>query len=64
MQISTKFDILQTVHINEIDADARVLLIRYDGLGIIYELEYWWEGVMKSVNLYEDELSQIKRKPS
>jgi len=56
MVITTKFNILDKVEIDVIDVPARVLSVKWDGIGIVYELEYWWEGNIKTVYLYEDEL--------
>jgi hypothetical protein len=60
MQIVTLFDILERVRIVEIDVPATVLKIQFDGLGIIYLLGYWWNGEIKSVWVYERELTALK----
>ena len=60
MVLTTKSDILDRVKIKEIDAPATVEEIRFDGLRINYLLEYWWEGNIKSVVLYENELEAIR----
>ena len=58
MVLTTKSDILDRVKIKEIDATVEE--IRFDGLRINYLLEYWWEGNIKSVVLYENELEAIR----
>lgn len=62
MVIESKFNILEVVKINEIFAAATVLKIQYDGVGILYYLDYWFNGEMKSVWLYERELSAVAKK--
>ena len=62
MVIESKFNILEVVKINEILAAATVLKIQYDGVGILYYLDYWFNGEMKSVWLYERELSAVTKK--
>lgn len=64
MKLVTLFDILERVRIIEIDVPATVLKIQFDGLGVIYQLEYWWNGEIKSVWLYERELAALKTKES
>jgi hypothetical protein len=59
MQIVTLFDILERVRIVEINVPATVLKIQFDGLGIIYLLDYWWNGEIKSVWVYERELTAL-----
>lgn len=60
MQLSTVFDILQRVRIVEINQPATVLGIQFDGIGVSYRLEYWWNGEIKTVWLYERELVDLK----
>lgn len=60
MQFSTKFDIEQRVRIIEIAQPAMVIEIKYDGVHLIYNLEYWWNGEIKSVWLFERELAALK----
>jgi len=62
MQLSTKFDVEQRVRIVEIAQPAIVLEIKYDGARVIYNLEYWWNGEIKSVWLYERELAALDTK--
>lgn len=56
MNLATKFDIFQKVWIVEIAMAATIIQIKYDGLSIIYNVEYWWNGDIKSVWLFEREL--------
>jgi hypothetical protein len=56
MTITSKFNILDRVTIKEIESEARILKIQFDGLMVSYELEYWMDGNIKTVYLYEDEL--------
>ena len=60
MQLSTAFDLLQRVRIIEIDQPATVLKIQFEGIGVLYQLDYWWNGEIKSVWLYERELAALK----
>ena len=64
MQLVTLFDILERVRIIEIDVPATVLKIQFGGLGVLYQLEYWWNSEIKSVWLYERELAALKTKES
>ncbi len=64
MQLVTLFDILERVRIIEIDCPATVLKIQFEGLGVLYQLEYWWNGEVKSAWLYERELAALKNKES
>lgn len=57
MRLNTKFNIMQRVLIKELDVPATVSAILYFGLAVIYEVEYWWEGEIKKVQLYEYELT-------
>ena len=61
MELSTKFDIFQRVLIREIKVVATVLEIKFDGLSIIYYLEYWWECEMRNVWLFERELEYSEK---
>lgn len=61
MDLKTKFDILQRVCITEIDAPATILKIQYEGVAVLYNLDYWWNGEIKNVWLYERELSVLKK---
>ena len=56
MNLKTAFNILDQVRIVAIDVIATVLKIQYDGVGVIYQLEYWWNCEIRSVWLYEREL--------
>jgi hypothetical protein len=58
MTIQSKFDMLESVTILALNCPARVLKIQFDGLLVSYELEYWFEGNIKTVYLYEDELKK------
>ncbi len=60
MTIQSKFDMLETVIISQLEIPGRVLKIQWDGLLVSYEIEYWFEGNIKVVYLYEDELSKTK----
>lgn len=60
MQITTKYEILQTVVILAIKETGLVMAIKWDGLGVCYELEYWFEGSIRSVWLYENELAALE----
>jgi len=60
MQLSTAFDLLQRVRIIEINQPATVLKIQFESIGVLYQLEYWWNGEIKSVWLYERELAALK----
>lgn len=58
--LSTKFSILDTVFIPAISCTALILAIKYDGVGVAYEVEYWWEGSLRSLWLYEFDLKEAK----
>ena len=51
---------LERVIIKALEIEARILKIQWDGLMVSYELEYWFEGNIKTVYLYEDELGKRK----
>lgn len=57
MILETKFNVLQRVTIIELDAPATIQEIRFNGLSIIYCLEYWNNGEIRCVNLFESELA-------
>lgn len=62
MHIITKFEILQTVSIPSIETKATVVSVRWDYLGVRYEVEYWLNGDRKYVLLCEHELAALKNK--
>lgn len=56
MIITTKYDIHDSVVISEIGLVSRVVQIIQDGNNLFYKCQYWMEGKIFSVDLYEDEL--------
>lgn len=61
MKFATKFDVFQRVRIAEIAIPATIVQIKYDGLSIFYNVEYWWNGDIKSVWLFERELTEERK---
>lgn len=59
MRIETAFDLLQRVRIVEIEQPATILKIQYEGVAVLYNLEYWWNGEIKNVWLFERELAAL-----
>ena len=64
MQLVTKFDILSKVNIVEIKQPATVINIQYSGVRVQYQLEYWWNGEIKTVWLFENEVAALENKES
>lgn len=56
MRIDTAFDIDQRVLIVPIEQQGTVVEIKYDGVRLAYNVEYWWNGEIKGVWLYERDL--------
>lgn len=61
MKLETKFNILDKVIITALGHPAIVIEVGYDGVGVWYELEYWWDGLIRTVYLYEDELTPCEQ---
>ena len=59
VKVETKFNILDRVRIIEIGSPATVLKVQFHGIGILYQLEYWMNGEIKTVWLYEGELKAM-----
>lgn len=60
MTLTTEYNIHQSVTINALDINALVTEIKLaskDPKDYMYNLEYWWEGQIRSVWLYEWEIS-------
>jgi len=58
MKITTKYDWLEYVRIKDLDnVIGRIVKIIFDGV-ISYNVQYWVNGKIEFVNLYEDEISQ------
>lgn len=58
MNLTTAFDIFQKVWIKEISQAASIIQFKFDGLSILYNVEYWYNGKIESVWLYERELKE------
>jgi hypothetical protein len=56
MELNTKFDYYQKVIIKELNVSAKVVSIIYEGVKVIYKLEYWWNGEIKICYQNEDEI--------
>lgn len=61
MIITTKYDINDSVIISEIGLVARIVQIIQDGNNLYYKCQYWMEGKIFSVDLYEDELEEVNK---
>jgi hypothetical protein len=59
MRIDTAFDLLQRVRIVEIAQPAKIINIQFSGLRVQYQLEYWWNGEIKVVWLFENEVAAL-----
>ena len=59
MRIDTAFDLLQRVCIVEISQPAKIINIQFSGLRVQYQLEYWWNGEIKVVWLFENEVAAL-----
>jgi hypothetical protein len=47
MELHTKFDYGQKVTIKELNTPGKIVSIIYEGVAVIYKLEYWWNGETK-----------------
>ena len=62
MVINTKFAMFQIVKIIPIETSARIMKIVIDGNDISYIVEYWHDGLIRSVQLMELDLEECKSK--
>jgi hypothetical protein len=60
MQLSTQYNIMDRVRIVKINVTGTVAKIQYEGLAILYQVDYWWNGEIKSTWLYEHEVAAAK----
>ena len=47
-----------TVVISAIDQPGKIIEIIICGKNLYYKIEYWWQGEVKTVSLYESELRE------
>ena len=57
MEIRTKFDIREVVKINELKVDGKIISIHIRELGLTYTVRYFDNAEVKTVDFYEEELS-------
>jgi len=62
MNIEAGFAIKERVHIPAIDIPGRIWEIKFNGCAVLYNVEYWLEGEIKSIWLAEDELAKERKK--
>lgn len=60
MKLLLPFDMWEEVKIKKLDGYHGVIQsIRLEGKNVFYNLEYFWEGELKNITLYDFELEKI-----
>lgn len=57
MTIDTLYDINQYVTMVELNSKASVVAIKLEGKNLLYQLEYWNNGILLNVWQDEDQIS-------
>ena len=62
MRVTKDFDywINDRVVINAIDQPGKIIGIIIEGLNVVYDVQYWWEGKINEVKLDADDIHDLK----
>lgn len=61
MRLTPKYEYKQRVKIISLDVEGRITEVCINS-DIYYKVEYWWNGEIKVVNLFEDEILSLKER--